>query len=116
MAEFKEMYEYPQVNIAITFLDPLSFGIGFTLMTAGMLSRTRQGEGAAVVWWRRFWLGIHPLRAVQWCRIVGLPAVELPSSFVTNTTLEETTELGAFSAGPANFMIVDPRPLGQLPS
>ena len=35
-----------QVNIAITFLDPLSFGIGFTLMTAGMLSRTRQGEGS----------------------------------------------------------------------
>jgi hypothetical protein len=44
MAEFKEMYENPLVNIAFTFLEPLPVGIVFTLVTAGVLSRKRRVE------------------------------------------------------------------------
>ena len=47
MAEFKEMYRNPLVNIALTSLEPLPVGIVFTLVTAGVLSRKRRGEGAA---------------------------------------------------------------------
>jgi len=48
MAEFKEVYKNPLVNIALTFLEPLPVGIVFTLLTAGVLSRKRTAEGAAV--------------------------------------------------------------------
>jgi hypothetical protein len=48
MTAFKEMYRNPLVNIALTFLEPLPVGILFTLMTAGVLSRKRRAEGAAV--------------------------------------------------------------------
>ena len=48
MAEFKEMYKNPLVNIALTFLEPLPVGLVFTLVTAGVLSRKRRTEGAAV--------------------------------------------------------------------
>jgi len=48
MAEFKEMYRNPLVNIALTLLEPLPVGIVFTLVTAGVLSRKRRATGAAV--------------------------------------------------------------------
>ena len=48
MAEFKQMYQNPLVNIALTFLEPLPVGIVFTLVTAGVLSRKRRTEGPAV--------------------------------------------------------------------
>ena len=48
MAEFKELYKNPLVNIAFTFLEPLPVGIVFTLVTAGVLSRKRRAEGPAV--------------------------------------------------------------------
>jgi amino acid transporter len=44
MAEFKEMYENPLVNIAFTLLEPLPVGLVFTLVTAGVLSRKRRVE------------------------------------------------------------------------
>ena len=39
MADFKEMYQNPLVNIAFTFLEPLPVGLVFTLVTAGVLGR-----------------------------------------------------------------------------
>lgn len=48
MAEFKELYKNPLVNIALTFLEPLPVGLIFTLVTAGVLSRKRRAEGPAV--------------------------------------------------------------------
>lgn len=41
MAEFKELYKNPLVNIALTLLEPLPVGLVFTLVTAGVLSRKR---------------------------------------------------------------------------
>jgi hypothetical protein len=46
MAEFKEMYKNPLVNIAYTLLEPLPVGLVFTLVTAGVLSRKRRQETA----------------------------------------------------------------------
>jgi hypothetical protein len=48
MAEFKEMYKNPLVNIAFTFLEPLPVGIVFTLVTAGVLSRKRRVDVEAI--------------------------------------------------------------------
>lgn len=48
MAEFKEMYKNPLVNIALTFLEPLPVGILFTLVSAGVLSRKRKANGATI--------------------------------------------------------------------
>jgi hypothetical protein len=48
MAEFKEMYRNPLVNISLTFLEPLPVGIVFTLVTAGVLSRKRRTAGPVV--------------------------------------------------------------------
>jgi len=47
MAEFKEMYRNPLVNVALTFLEPLPVGLVFTLVTAGVLSRKRRPEGSS---------------------------------------------------------------------
>ena len=47
MAEFKEMYKNPLVNIAFTLLEPMPVGILFTLVTAATLSRKRRVDGAA---------------------------------------------------------------------
>ncbi len=44
MAEYKEMYRNPLVNIAMTFLEPLPVGLVITLVTAGVLSRKRRAE------------------------------------------------------------------------
>jgi len=44
MAEFKEMYKNPLVNIAYTFLEPLPVGLLFTLAAATVLSRKRRTE------------------------------------------------------------------------
>jgi uncharacterized membrane protein (DUF485 family) len=48
MQEFSEMYKNPLVNIAFTFLEPLPVGLLFTLVTAGVLSRKRRAEKAAI--------------------------------------------------------------------
>jgi len=48
MAQFKEMYKNPLVNIAYTMLEPLPVGILFTLVTAVVLSRKRRPDGAVV--------------------------------------------------------------------
>jgi hypothetical protein len=42
MAEFREMYRNPLVNIAFTLLEPLPVGLLFTLVTAGVLGRKRR--------------------------------------------------------------------------
>jgi amino acid transporter len=44
MKQFKEMYRNPLVNIAFTFIEPLPVGLVFTLVTAGVLSRRRNGR------------------------------------------------------------------------
>ena len=46
MAEFKEMYKNPLVNVAFTFLEPLPVGLVFALTAAGILSRKRRLETA----------------------------------------------------------------------
>jgi Protein of unknown function (DUF4199) len=46
LAEFKEMYKNPLVNIAFTFLEPLPVGLLFTLTAAGVLSRNRRTKAA----------------------------------------------------------------------
>ncbi|MGH7590997.1 MAG: DUF4199 domain-containing protein [Gemmatimonadales bacterium] len=46
MAQFKETYRNPLVNISYTFLEPLPVGLLFTLVTAGVLSRKGKREGA----------------------------------------------------------------------
>jgi|SRR5579862_1009542 len=48
MAQFKEMYRNPLVNIALTLVEPLPVGLVFALVTAGMLSRRRRPVQAAV--------------------------------------------------------------------
>jgi hypothetical protein len=48
MAEFKEMYRNPFVNIAMTLLEPLPVGLMFTFVSAGVLSRKRRTAGATV--------------------------------------------------------------------
>ncbi len=48
MARFADMYRNPLVNIALTLLEPLPVGLLFTLVTAGVLSRKRRRETAAV--------------------------------------------------------------------
>jgi len=48
MAEFKEMYKNPLINIAFTSLEPLPVGLLFTLVAAGVLSRKRRTEGVAL--------------------------------------------------------------------
>lgn len=47
MAEFKELYKNPLVNIAFTLLEPLPVGLLFTLVSAGVLSRKRRPDAAA---------------------------------------------------------------------
>jgi hypothetical protein len=44
MAAFKEQYRNPLVNIAWTFLEPLPVGLLLTVVSAGLLSRRRQGS------------------------------------------------------------------------
>jgi hypothetical protein len=47
MAEFKELYKNPLVNIAYTTLEPLPVGLLFTLIAAGVLSRKKRAQGGA---------------------------------------------------------------------
>lgn len=47
MAQFKEWYKNPLVNIAFTIIEPLPVGLIITLVTAGVLSRKRRDEGMA---------------------------------------------------------------------
>lgn len=45
LAEFKQMYRNPLVNIAFTVLEPLPVGLVLALVSAGLLSRRRrQGQ------------------------------------------------------------------------
>lgn len=46
MEEFQAMYENPLINSAITFLEPLPMGLLMTLISAGLLSRTRRSPNA----------------------------------------------------------------------
>ncbi len=46
MADFKEMYQNPLVNIAFTMLEPLPVGLLVTLVSAWTLSRKRKAGGA----------------------------------------------------------------------
>jgi prepilin signal peptidase PulO-like enzyme (type II secretory pathway) len=48
MAEFKEMYKNPLINIAYTLLEPLPVGLLFTLVAAGVLSRKRRAGSVAI--------------------------------------------------------------------
>ena len=48
MAEFKELYKNPLVNIGFTFLEPLPVGLLFALGTAWGLSRKRKPDATAV--------------------------------------------------------------------
>jgi hypothetical protein len=48
MEAFKEAYKNPIVNIAYTLIEPLPVGLLFTLVAAGVLSRKRRVESAAV--------------------------------------------------------------------
>ncbi len=45
MAEFKEMYKNPLVNIGFTFLEPLPVGLLFSLLSAAVHSRKRRSAG-----------------------------------------------------------------------
>jgi hypothetical protein len=46
MADFKQMYQNPFINAALTFLEPLPVGIVMTLVSAAIL-RTKPGASAA---------------------------------------------------------------------
>ena len=48
MSEFRPMYDKPLVNIALTLIEPLPVGILFTIITAGVVSRKRRAEVAAI--------------------------------------------------------------------
>jgi len=48
MAEFKDMYRNPLINIAFTLLEPLPVGLLFTVVSAAVLSRKRRALGEAV--------------------------------------------------------------------
>ena len=47
MADFKEMYKNPLMNIAFTLLEPLPVGLLITLVAAGVLSRKKSGGALA---------------------------------------------------------------------
>ena len=47
MAEFKELYQNPAINAAITFVEPLPVGLVLALVSAGILSRRRNGVAGA---------------------------------------------------------------------
>jgi len=48
MAEFKDMYRNPLINIAFTLIEPLPVGLLFTVVSAAVLSRKRRALGEAV--------------------------------------------------------------------
>jgi len=48
MEKFAEMYKNPAINAAITFLEPLPVALIMALVSAGLLSRRRKGEGENV--------------------------------------------------------------------
>ena len=48
MEEFKEMYQNPLINVALTFLEPLPVGLVISLVSAGILRRKRSAVHAAV--------------------------------------------------------------------
>lgn len=46
MAAFKEMYDNPLVNAAVTFVEPFPIGLAVTLISAGVLRRKRAEPAA----------------------------------------------------------------------
>ena len=48
MAGFKEMFQNPLIFMAFGLLEPLPVAVIFTLLTAGIVSRKRTTQGAAV--------------------------------------------------------------------
>jgi hypothetical protein len=47
MADFKEMYKNPLINVAFTLVEPLPVGLLMTLVAAGVLSRKKSGGALA---------------------------------------------------------------------
>ena len=41
MAKFKEMYDYPLFNAAMTFIEPFPVGLRITLISAAVLRKKR---------------------------------------------------------------------------
>jgi hypothetical protein len=48
MAKFREMYQNPLVNVALTLLEPLPVGILFALLAAWVMSRKRTAKAGQV--------------------------------------------------------------------
>lgn len=48
MEKFGKLYKNPAINAAITFLEPLPVALIMALVSAGVLSRRRKGEGESV--------------------------------------------------------------------
>ena len=46
MAQMKEMYKNPLLNVAMTAIEPLPVGLLFALVSAGVLSRKKREPGA----------------------------------------------------------------------
>jgi hypothetical protein len=46
MAKFKQMYDNPLINAAMTFIEPFPVGLGITLLSAAILRRKRQSQPA----------------------------------------------------------------------
>lgn len=46
MKKFKEMYQNPLFNAAVTFVEPFPIGLGITLISAAVLRRKAQAETA----------------------------------------------------------------------
>ncbi|MEZ4424731.1 MAG: DUF4199 domain-containing protein [Gemmatimonadota bacterium] len=47
LADFRDLYRNPLINIAFTFIEPLPVGLLFTLVAAGVHSRKRSRTGEA---------------------------------------------------------------------
>lgn len=48
MAQFKQMYQNPLMNAAMTFIEPFPVGLGITLISAAVLRRRRPGAPSMV--------------------------------------------------------------------
>lgn len=47
MADFKELYKNPLINVGLTFLEPMPVGLAITLISAIALRRRKNGASAA---------------------------------------------------------------------
>ena len=46
MKKFKQLYDHPLINAAITFIEPFPIGLGITLLSAAVLKRKPQSQAA----------------------------------------------------------------------